>query len=462
MINGQICQKMYLGVMQEEYLRHNLFIKGMEDFESSDPHLGPLRELAFVHPLDWWRAVDWHVPGIYMLTGGRQIGKTTSVKLLIRHLLRGHRYSAHQVFYLPCDQVDDDQHLARILRLFLDGLRKPGERFLIAIDEVTFVRNWDRAIKALADEGVFRQGVCLVTGSDSIVLKEAASRFPGRRGTADVTDFHLYPLTFPDYVLLTDPPLAKEPERRVEKLFEAFERYNRCGGYLRAINDLHATGDIKPATFMTFEQWIRGDVERRGKDAEVLKGVLKTMYETSGSQVTYSSLTNRLGQIVTETFINYVALLMRLDILFELQAFDQNTRLGFPRKARKIHFFDPFILDTIERWLARERILAPRDTASLKAESIVASHYFRCQPTYYLKAAGEIDVVVVTGRAFVTLEVKWSEQLRNQDLKQLAKYKHSAVLTRNFSEGSINSLPTIPLPLFLMRHSSAIAVDEKF
>ena len=53
-----------------------------------------------------------------------------------------------------------------------------------------------QGLKALADEGAVQSGLCLLTGSDSAILKEATMRFPGRRGNAAITDFHLYPLTF--------------------------------------------------------------------------------------------------------------------------------------------------------------------------------------------------------------------------------------------------------------------------
>ena len=58
---------------------------------------------------------------------------------------------------------------------------KYKKKFLLIIDEVTFVKDWDRVIKALADEGLFEHGLCILTGSDCLILKEAAQRFPGRR-----------------------------------------------------------------------------------------------------------------------------------------------------------------------------------------------------------------------------------------------------------------------------------------
>ncbi len=97
--------------MLEQYARHNLFRESPAKFVREDPQLSSLKELAYVHPMDWWKGIAWNEPGIYLLTGGRQIGKTTSTKLLIKHALDKKLFSPQRIFYLPCDQIDDYHHL---------------------------------------------------------------------------------------------------------------------------------------------------------------------------------------------------------------------------------------------------------------------------------------------------------------------------------------------------------------
>lgn len=445
--------------MIEEFMNHNLFWKDLELFKRQDPHLSFLKGLKFVHPLDWWREIDWSQPGIYLLTGGRQLGKTTSTKLLIDDSLKTNRFFPQNIFYLPCDQLESHLDLGRMIRLFLEQISGP---FLIIVDEVTYVREWDRAIKALADEGQFRRGFCIVTGSDSIILKEAMSRFPGRRGEAEKTDFHLTPLDFREYLELTDPPLLASGN--AEKLFEPFDAYLQCGGYLRAINNLHQQGTVSPATFATFEQWIRGDFEKRGKSSEQLCQILKALLETLGSQVTFSTLAQRIGEISKPTVIDYCQMLERLDILFDLQAYDQNKRIGFPRKARKFHFWDPFILETVSRWLRRDLHLKQEiDLTSVKVESVTASTFKRRFPTFYHKGKGEIDVVTLVYKKPVCLEVKWTGQIRSWDLEELQKKKPSFILTKISSPGILSGVQAIPLPLFLINFEKFIgpAMDSR-
>ncbi len=436
--------------MLEEFRRHNLFLENFSLFQKHDPHLAYLRTLNYVAPLDWWAALDWACPGIFILTGGRQIGKSTSTKLLIEDVLRKKTVPARSIFYLPADQILDHAHLTRLIRFFLEGLPQDRSPFLLIVDEVTFVKEWDRSIKALADEAWFRRGFCILTGSDSVILKEAASRFPGRRGKADQVDFHLLPLTFKDYLRLVSPDLLKIKKHRSHELFDFFSKYLRCGGYLRAINDLHSGGQVTLSTYATFEQWVKGDFSKRGKSEENLLQVLQALFEVGVSQSSYSNLTKHVGHLSKDTLIEYMQLLERMDIVHTLEAYDSSSKIGFPKKAKKFHFADPFIQQTLENWLIRERRLNDQTEESFRVESCVVNQYFPKLPCYYLKAEGEIDLVIVLGKRFLPVEVKWTRQLRPKDLIQLKKYKTSVLLSRSEEEALYEGVRMYPLPQFLI------------
>lgn len=325
------------------------------------------------------------------------------------------------------------------MRAILDTFA--DEKFLIIIDEVTYVKDWDRVIKALADEGVFSNGLCILTGSDTLILKEAAMRFPGRRGDAKQTDFHLYPLTFAEYVKLINSS---------EDLAKLFQDYLQCGGYLRAINNLAMHGEILPATYQTYEQWIRGDFLKQGKNEDYLLAVLRALLTIGVSQISYSSLTQKIGLISKETCIDYCRILKRMDILIELQAIDLNKKQGFPRKDRKFHFFDPFIYQTIYRWLHREGMLNIMEFTSTMVEAIVASHCYRQAKTFYFKGQqGEIDVMMLKENKVWPIEVKWAEQVRSNDLKTLKQFKDSIILTKNKQHGIVDGIKSMPVYEFL-------------
>lgn len=431
--------------MLTPHLIHNSFKKNIRLFNETDPHLSALAELHYQYSPNWWQHLDPKTPGIYILTGGRQVGKSTSCKLLIKHCLQKKIYTPEQILYLPCDEIFDAKEFSHIIRFFLDSLSN-HETFLLIIDEVTFVKNWDRVIKAIADEGYFKKGLCLLTGSDTLILKEAAMSFPGRRGIADKTDFHLHPLTFQEYVHLRIPKQAKS-----KNLAELFDNYLQTGGYLRAINDLAQHGKILQSTFLTYEHWIRGDFLKRGKNEDYLLLILRALMTVGVSQISYSTLTQKIGVISKETCIDYCGLLERMDILFDLQAFDQNKKQGFPRKDRKFHFIDPFIAHTIYRWLHREGYLNSLDYHSALVEATVASHCHRFGKTYYFKGQGEVDVIWLLKNQIKAIEVKWSEHIKPNDLKTLKLFKNPIILGKSPTSGKIDDIPSMSVYQFLAK-----------
>lgn len=429
--------------MLSEFSNHNFFKESPETFYQSDPHLRALSQLTYQHSSDWWQFLSTSTPGIYILTGGRQVGKSTSCKLFIKQCLKNKIFTADTILYLPCDEIYDAKELSRILRFFLDSTG--NNPFLLIIDEITYVKHWERVIKSLADEGYFTRGLCILTGSDTLILKEAAMSFPGRRGKASQIDFHLYPLTFYEYVKLRHP--ESEPDNEILNHF--FQEYLLCGGYLRAINDFAQYGEVTPATFMTYEQWIRGDFLKREKKEDYLLSLLHALLTIGVSPISYSALTQKIGLMSKETCIDYLRLLERMDILFELQAYDQNKKQGFPRKDRKFHFFDPFIQRTVHQWLVREGFLNSMNLESTLVEACVASHCYRFGKTFYFKGQGEVDVIWLTGKMVKAIEVKWSLQLRPNDLKTLKQFKNCIILGKTLQVGAIDNIQVMPVYQFL-------------
>jgi predicted AAA+ superfamily ATPase len=433
-------------IMLNKFVIHNQFKTDLNAFSKSDPHLSLLSNLAYQYQHDFWKNISEKIPGIYILTGGRQVGKSTACKQLIQKCLKEKILLPQQILYLPCDEIYNASELSTLLRFFIT--EAASKNFLLIVDEITFVKNWDRVIKALADEGHFKKGLCLLTGSDTLILKEAAMRFPGRRGKAAQTDFHLHPLCFREYAELRISK-TKPSDATLSKLFQD---YLLCGGYLRAINDIAKHKEITAATFTIYEQWILGDFLKLGKNESILLTLLAALVKVGPSQISYSSLTQKMGLVSKETVIDYARLLERMDILINLQAFDKNKKQGFPRKNRKFHFFDPFIYHTICRWLERTGYLQDRDKTNeaILVEACVAAHSYRNGKTFYFKgSSGEVDVIWLIKKRIQAIEVKWTKQLRPNDLKMLEHFENSLLLLNTETVGNVGHIKTMPVYRFL-------------
>ena len=456
--------------MDLRFLPHNSHLEAPENFHKRDPHLRQLSRQALVYRfpvLDRLFGVDQ--PGIYTVSGGRQIGKTTLLKLWMADLLKK-GVNPLCIAFLTGEVIDDHHSLITQLTSVVNNFPESQLAYLI-VDEVTYIKGWDKAIKYMADAGLLERVVVFVTGSDQVILHQARMRFPGRRGDADTADYHLQPLSFHETVRLknvlntkdlevvtrTDDPLSPDV---IEQLFTAFGEYLTHGGYLTAINDMAATGSIAMATYATYSDWVRGDVLKRGKQEHYLTEVLSAIIKRLGTQVTWNNLSGDLSIDHPKTIADYVALLESMDVLFVQPALLLDKLKAAPKKARKVMFSDPFIYFALRQWL--EPLVSPYQQRTVKmvqspdqiaplVECVTASHFRLCYPTYYIKARGEVDIAYVDRGRFWPVEVKWTSQIRPKDIKQIASFPNGRILDRSRQSREVQGVPTVPLPVALMR-----------
>jgi predicted AAA+ superfamily ATPase len=134
-----------------------------------------------------------------------------------------------------------------------------------------------------------------------------------------------------------------------------------------------------------------------------------------------------------------------------LGAFDQNSLGTYPKKARKIHLRDPFIAESIVRLLKAEGILPTkfRIPEGSIVEAVIGEAVARTARTAYIKATGEVDIVAISNGRFVPIEVKWSDKVRRQELKQILKYRSGLVLSKQPGQGMIAELKALNIYDFL-------------
>ncbi len=455
--------------MDIRFAPHNRQWKSAAAFWREDPHLAQLQLQPLVYRSPLIDRLPRTQPGIYTVTGGRQTGKTTLLKQWMGELLHA-KMAPTSLLFLTGELIDDHHSLVRLFTEMLPEMPS-GTLKMVVLDEVTYIRDWDKGIKYLADAGLLADVALVITGSDTVILQEARMRFPGRRGQADTVDFHLLPLSFAETFLLkkkiTLPKmqaLLEEAEAPapslVEKLFAEFDRFLIHGGFLTAINDLERHDRILPATLATYSDWIRGDMLKRGKSEHFLREIVGAILKRYGSQVTWNNLAKDLSIDHPKTVADYMALLSSMDAVFVQAALLENTLGPAPKKARKVMFSDPFIFHAMRNWLHPcadpfaeqiEATLADPTASAKLVEASAVTQVRRWHPTFYIKAKGEVDIAYVSQDRFWPIEIKWTGQLRPKDLQQAAKYQNSKVFGRQRSFGNINGIPTEPLPWALFR-----------
>lgn len=443
---------------------HNTHLESIDAFVAQDPQLKTLYKQKYIYEHPIINHLPKNIPGIYTLCGGRQIGKSTLAKQWMLKLLHN-GIQANSIAYFTGEVIVDHLSLIKQLQSNLQEMPQENYKYII-IDEVTYISNWDMGIKFLADAGLFEEAIVIVTGSDLAIIQEARMRFPGRRGLADKVNFHIHPLSFYEILQLKKSidnlDLKLEPadlnQEDMSTIKDEFNNYLIHGGYLKAINNFALYNKIDLAVLDTYADWVRGDVIKHGKNDFQCQEFFRAMLTRLNSQVTWTSLTKDFSIEHHKTVAEYAELLQSMDAIFIQHALDENKLVAAPKKARKLIFSDPFIFHSIRSWLMPSKnpydeqispAIKDSKVASYLVEMCVTNHYRRWYPSYYIKAEGEVDVAYVKNKQFWPVEVKWAEQLRSKDLKQIQKYNNGIILGKQSEEGMINNTPSYPVYTYL-------------
>ncbi len=448
---------------------NNLHHRDVGLFRDNDPQLSRLASAPCVFKSELIDQIPSGTPGIYTVGGGRQVGKTTLLKQWMVKLLDS-GIPPTRIWYVTGELINDQHHLVRLASQFAEGMDKSSLFYLI-VDEVTYIRDWDKGIKYLSDSGIFNNAVVVLTGSDLSFIKEARKRFPGRHGKAGRTEFMLYPLSFRQALLVKNifsgarlDEIGSSQDisgEDMEKLYGEFDKYLLHGGYMTAINDMQGRGRILAATFATYSDWIRGDVMKRGKRENYLRELLSALITQYGSQTTWHSIASDTSIDHHATVSDYVGLLCGMEAVFINSAIVEHKLCEAPKKARKIFFSDPFILHSIKAWLEgvgdpfdgiSKQLSQDSEFAGKLVEGVTVSQCRRKHRCFYIKAEREVDIAYLEGKTMHPVEIKWTNQIRHSDIKQVLKYRNGIILTKQRAFNQVEDTPLVPLPWWLLKY----------
>ena len=155
--------------------------------------------------------IDFEKNAVYSIRGPRQIGKTTTLKIVIRNILK--TKPAQNIFYFACDNLKDNLQLSEILELFYERVRTQNqERVYIFLDEISYVKDWQKAVKHFIDLKGSQNITITLTGSDILDLKKSSERLPGRVGEKEGVSSNkiLLPMKFSEFIEIKRPNLHEK------------------------------------------------------------------------------------------------------------------------------------------------------------------------------------------------------------------------------------------------------------
>jgi predicted AAA+ superfamily ATPase len=363
---------------------------------------------------------------ILTLRGPRQVGKSTSTKLLIRKLLIEDRIPKRNIFYFSLDRIQDYDQLYELIDCYLKAVR-PGnkQRLYIFLDEISFVRQWQRGVKALADEGRLKNVTVLLTGSNLLDLRKGADRMPGRRGRVDKLDHEQQPLTFAEFVQLIEPGVQLTDSDSLvyyqDLLARRFDEYLITGGFPLAINLFFTQGHISSYVYQLYLSWIEGDIGRVGKLEKNLYQILSRILAHLSTPFSWYTLSRESGIASHATVQEYVELLERMYVLQSCPFIDLSSRVPIHRKNKKVYFLDPLIFHCFSGkdngiadnfYTESLRFLNDPVSKSRLVESVVGAHLFHAFGNCgYWQGQREIDFVSKRRNRLHFFEVKYQNRV---------------------------------------------------
>ena len=266
-------------------------------------------------------------PGLILIRGGRQLGKSTWLEKTMRETAM--EFGPGSVYYLNGDEIGDQEELFESIGdLSLQFNKKAAQRVLF-IDEITAVKNWEKALKKLADQGLVRDILIVTTGSKTIDLRRGTERLPGRKGKLDRTNYRFTPVSFSEFKAKTQNYFTKD---------NAIWAYILTGGSPIAINGLASLGRIPEYVIELTRDWIFGEVSLQGRSIESMKWVLRALAESGGMPLSLHKLAEVSGLANNTVAQGYIDLLKDLGCLSSTMRLESNKLKPLARKASKYHF----------------------------------------------------------------------------------------------------------------------------
>lgn len=356
-----------------------------------------------------------------IITGARQVGKTSLLRMLYRQLLE----EGEKAFFLSFEDIqilqDINEHPDKVFhfvalppRPILDG--EARERLYLLIDEVQYAENPTNFLKFLYDK--YEKNVKVVaTGSSAFYIDQKfKDSLAGRKRI-----FNLLPLSFSEFLFfkglenlkteldtLRQRPEYKSPHR--EELQWHFYEYLQYGGYPAVVLE----NDPMEKQFLLDElknAYVKRDMLESGVVHEgKFYLLLQLLADQAGNLVNRNELAGTL-QIDVKTVDNYLYILEKCYHIFLVRPFFRNLRKELT-KMPKVYFND---LGLRNAFLNRFGAIHSRPDKGQLLEN-----YYFCQfrHTYSLdqvkfwRTADKQEVDFIIEESFgagKALEVKWKK-----------------------------------------------------
>lgn len=267
-------------------------------------------------------------PGIILIRGPRQYGKSTWLELELRETLEGN--GPGSAYFLNGDDITDDEELeSRVLEL-LPMFRPDARLKRLFIDEISAVPRWERALKRLADRGELRRMLVVTTGSRAADIRRGSERLPGRKGKLKRSEYLFAGVSYKDFHAQFEDDFGDD----------AWIAYLLSGGSPVAAKEIWQVGRVPEYFFEMIRDWVVGEVVRSGRSRQFLLALMRTLFARGGSRTGYLKLARESGLANNTIASEYIEQLSDLLAVIPSHQWDAQRDVPLQRKPAKFHFIN--------------------------------------------------------------------------------------------------------------------------
>ncbi len=287
------------------------------------PHLAELARSEFVFRFDFGLHELPLEPGLILIRGPRQYGKSTWLEDQVRATIV--RFGPASAFYLNGDELPDAEALVAGVRELLPLFRTDAPVRRLFLDEATAVNGWERGLKRLLDAGELRDVLVVTTGSQARDLRRGVERLPGRKGRLERTSWLFTPLPFAEFDRVCGERLGDD----------TLVAYLLSGGCPLAAAELATHRRLPEFVIEMVRDWVLGECARSGRDRSSLLAVWDVVLARGGSPIGQAALAREAGLGNNTVAAGYLELLADLTCLGISQAWDADRKVAVRRRPAR-------------------------------------------------------------------------------------------------------------------------------
>ena len=340
---------------------------------------------------------------VLLLTGPRQVGKTTMLEHLIEVEGKGRKK-------VSLDDLTLRELAKTDPKMFFQLYQPP-----LLIDEVQYAPELFPYIKIMVDER-HQPGDFWLTGSQLFKMMEGVQESLAGRGAL----LHLSPLSQSEIMKRPpEPPFSLELSllserqngRQMLNTPEVFQHIHQ-GGMPALVTGTYSNASIFYSSYI--DTYMERDVRRLSNDIDSLKFLrfLRSVAARTSQQVNYKGIADD-AEIDQTTAKNWLHVLEALGIIFLLEPYSNNV-LKRTVSTPKLYFYDSGIVCYLTRWSSPETAMEGAMSGALLENYTVAEIIKTYQNAgqepflYYYrdKDAREIDLILERDGKLFPIEIK--------------------------------------------------------